>query len=355
MSLNSHSPMPTPVCAVFEPQVALLSSGMLEGDQVTAVHEHLADCAYCQYQLQEYQRLREDVLRLLLGGEHTTANGRPEPVATQDHRQAHPQDRGAGATDGPMYFTLEEIVRVSEQQPPVDMPRARDQRPPNRSGPKTLLTTLGVIAALLLLALLASSLFGLLRGGPTPATQPSPTVQKAFVPYTAAAPGLPCDANPRASTLWSGDQGTCLQNPAGTRLVAQGHLAAVMRWDASTSSLPGNYKVSVQVTLEGASTAKLEIDNTSGFFARLIECSPNRCDMDGSAGQICACDTSKPVTLAIVVTGRTETFYVGSTLLGSVTESNPLSPDSIGLGVTAAGTSAQGGLAVFANFAVVAV
>jgi hypothetical protein len=46
---------------------------------------------------------------------------------------------------------------------------------------------------------------------------------------------------------------------------------------------------------------------------------------------------------------------VNNTLLGGLTESDALHPDSTGLGVSASDPSAQGARAVFANFAVVAV
>jgi hypothetical protein len=218
------------------------------------------------------------------------------------------------------------------------------------------MTSLGAIAAVLLLAALATSLFSMLHGLRTPAAAPTPTptVQQPFVPYSAAAPGLPCDTNPQASALWSQDQGICLSSPPRTRLVAQGHLLAVMRWNAGTYHLPDNYQISVQVTLEGATTAKLQMDDDSRSLGHVIACSPNHCDLDGRANEACACDTSGPLALAIRVHGASESFYVGSTLLGTVTEASPLHPDSIGLGVTASDASAQGGQAVFANFAVAA-
>jgi hypothetical protein len=127
-----------------------------------------------------------------------------------------------------------------------------------------------------------------------------------------------------------------------------------MRWDANTYSLPSSYKISVQVTLEGATTAKLEMDDDSRSIGYVIECSPNHCDLAGQAGAACACDTAGPLTLSISVNGLSERFYAGGTLLGSAIEVSQLHPDSIALGVTASGSSAQGAQAVFANFAVVA-
>ena len=60
MNWNHHTstPAPTPLCAVFEPQVALLSSGMLEADQMEAVHEHLADGGLFIFDVNTAGRLR---------------------------------------------------------------------------------------------------------------------------------------------------------------------------------------------------------------------------------------------------------------------------------------------------------
>lgn len=349
MNMNHHTPTPapTPLCAVFEPQVALLSSGMLDAEQMESVHEHLADCAYCQLQLREYQRLREDLLRLLLGGAGAHGESRHSaPVASA----------GSGAAaDATARFTVEQIMRASAEEP-SDAPQPRRHAPQVLELPRhhRLMSALGAIAAMLVLALLAASLFGALRLLQTPALQPTPTPRGPFAPYSAAAPGLPCDHNAQASTLWSGDQGICLANPLRTRLVAQGHLLAVMRWDAGSYTLPENFKVSVQVTLEGDSTAKLQMDNGQSL-GHVIACRPNRCDVDGLSTKACACDTSGPLTLAIAVNGRNETFYAGTTVLGSATDPDPLQPDSIGLGVSASDPSAQGAQAIFANFAVTAI
>lgn len=357
MTMNSHTPAPTPtpLCAVFEPQVALLSSGMLEADEAAVVHEHLATCAYCQLQLHEYQRLREDVLRLLLGSEEISGHAHSSQ-GSQGAQRALNGATGSPALDRPAYFTLADIMHASVEQPPEVDEWRQAPRPPAAHRERRLLTSLGAIAAVLVLAVLTAAIFSSFLGSRSPATGPTPTatIQRPFVPYSAAAPGLPCDTNPQASTLWSEDQGTCLSNPPGTRLVAQGHLLAVMRWDAGTYSLPGSYKISVQVTLEGATTAKLQMDDDSRSIGHVIACSPNHCNLDGQPKEACACDTSRPLQLTISVNGSNERFSVGSTLLGSVTEASPLHPDSIGLGVTAADPSAQGGQAVFANFTVTA-
>ncbi len=119
MNMNSHTPAPTPtpLCAVFEPQVALLSSGMLEADEAAAVHEHLATCAYCQLHLNEYQRLREDVLRLLLGSEETSDHARSEHGSVRSQR-ALIGAAGGATLDRPAYFTLADILQASAEAPP---------------------------------------------------------------------------------------------------------------------------------------------------------------------------------------------------------------------------------------------
>ena len=187
---------------------------------------------------------------------------------------------------------------------------------------------------------------------------PTPTVHRPFMSYTAAAPGIPCDQNPQAQTLWSGDRGECLATPARTRLVAQGHLLAVMRWDAGSYDLPDNYKVSVQVTLMGNGTATLQIDlpiaNTGVMATHEIACSTDHCDVDGKSTAACACDSSGPLTLAIVVKGTVETYFVGSTQLATISEREELPAGSIALGVSALDPNTQEAQAIFANYAVVA-
>lgn len=367
--MNNHhgQPIPprkTPLCAVYEPMLALLALDELDAAQSASARAHLAGCPYCQQRLRETERsiaaVRHELLdHLLVEGTNVRGVGAiPTTSSMQMHESSQTAARGDPQSRAPIHLTMRDILAASAQAQPTahagDARTADVQRPVVLQHPNRLLSSLGAIAAVLLLALLAASLFRAFRAPSGPAVQPTPTIQRAFVPYTAAAPGLPCDTNAQASALWSGDQGICLQNPAGTRLVAQGRLAAEMRW-ANTTSLPDNYKISVQVTLEGASTAKLLVENSFTNNGYLIECSPNHCDFNGNASQECACDTSQALTLAIDVTGRTETFYAGSTELGSVTQSSPLRPDSVSLGVTAAGTSTQGGQAIFANFAVVAV
>ena len=70
--------------------------------------------------------------------------------------------------------------------------------------PSRSLRSLSAIAALLLFTLLVSALFGALRSRPDPAAEsmPTPTVHRPFMPYTAAAPGIPCDQNPQAQKLF---------------------------------------------------------------------------------------------------------------------------------------------------------
>ncbi len=367
---NHHSqpipPSPTPFCAVFEPMLALLALDELDAAQSASARAHLAECLYCQQRLRETERsiaaLRHELVDQLLveGADVRTGSAGATTSSARAYESSQTAARrGDPGKTAPIHLTMRDILAVSEQAQSNAGARsvrtADAQELVRPSHPRRWLSSLGAIAAVLVLALLAASLFWAFRGPTGPGVQTTPTVPPVSLPYTAAAPGLPCDTNAQVSALWSGDQGICLQNPARTRLVAQGNLAAEMRWDASTTSLPDNFKISVQVTLVGASTAKLQMDNSFGKDGYLIECSPNHCDVNGNTSQECACDTSQALTLAIVVTGRTQTFYVGSAELGSVTRTTPLRPDSVGLGVTAAGTSTQGGQAIFANFAVAAI
>lgn len=395
MSMNHHipPPAPTPLCALYEPLLALLLADELDAEQTRSVRTHLARCPYCQQRLRELERTVAALRHQLLVDDGTAQEGTAgtraesatfaEPVV-EPARTAAPSGTAPGEPQGwamhaPFHLTLQDIMLASQRAPadsladslpePTSPPTVRappgraeraSSRPPPSRLVSSLVSSLGAIAALLLLTLLVSALFGTFRSGRGPAAGPTPTpkAHNPFSGYYAAAPGLPCDQNPQASALWSGDRGECLANLARTRLVAQGHLLAVMRWDASSYTLPDNYTVSVQLTLEGSATAKLQIDlpiaNTGGEVTHVIACGTHHCDVDGKSTQACACDTSGPLTLAIVVKGTVETFSVGSVQLATATEVEALRVGSIALGVGTSDPTAQGAQAVFANFAVLA-
>jgi len=361
MTTNHRTPppLPTPLCALFDAQVALLGAGVLQAHDEAGVRAHLAECAYCRAQLREYERVSKTLRNLVRADADWAAGEGSPPIVHVDPQRP--------ASDGVTRITLDEIMRASQAKPESSGVQApgRSSFPPSQSrsgwvstSPRRLGAPLGALAAVLVLAVLAASLFGVVHfpRGPAGTSSPTPTPRVPYSPYSAAAPGLPCQP---ASGHWSGDSGQCLSNPPGTRLVSHGQLLAVMRWDATSYHFPDSFRVSVQVTLETANTAAtLEIDNKDVPLSHLITCDATTCSADPVAGRpplgTCRCAKAGPQTLAITVHGSEVRFFVGNTLLGRYTEPSAVQVNSIGLGVTVNSASAQGAQAVFANFAVVA-
>jgi tetratricopeptide (TPR) repeat protein len=75
---SSSRPVPTPLCALFERLVPLLSGGGLDVDEEISVRAHLAECAWCQALLASYEVV-DDALR-----EHLTPKPDEPPVITVD-------------------------------------------------------------------------------------------------------------------------------------------------------------------------------------------------------------------------------------------------------------------------------
>jgi virginiamycin B lyase len=161
MSLNHRtpppSPAPGPLCFIYKPQLALLALGKLDDDQANDVRAHLADCEYCQLHLREYEIVREAVARHF-GAE--AAAGREGALPGARVRSAAP------AADPPL--TLEEIMQAAEDTPPVST--AERPSPARQPSPRQRrLTALGAVAAVLVLSILAASLFT--HSGPRPPVQ----------------------------------------------------------------------------------------------------------------------------------------------------------------------------------------
>ncbi len=153
MSMNHHVPVPapSPLCAIYKPQLGLLVFDLLDADQAAELRSHLADCDYCQLHLREYEIVR-GVLYRHVGAEPSTP-GDAAPSATPRATRQRPV-----AMQAPPLFTLEDIMHASQQRqgsatqeptPPRRLSLIRNQK----------LTALGAIAAVLVLAMLAASLF----------------------------------------------------------------------------------------------------------------------------------------------------------------------------------------------------
>jgi hypothetical protein len=150
MTLNHHTPQPAPgpLCIIYQPQLALLALGKLDEDQANDVRSHVADCEYCQLHLREYEIVREAVARQF--GVEASAPRGALPPATR---------RRSTSPAAPPLLTLEDIMQTADK-PPAYAPtterrlQQREFLPRNRT-----LTALGALAAVLVLTLLAASLF----------------------------------------------------------------------------------------------------------------------------------------------------------------------------------------------------
>lgn len=159
MSRQPTSPRPTPqpLCAVYSPLLPLLRCSELSTEEQSAVEAHLQDCAWCQNQLATY-----DAVDAALRSHYQF----PAPAAAAPSRMLpllKLEDIEAADTE------LDDETNPDRPSPP-DTPSATFQLP----NPQ-LRSTLAAIAATLLIAILAVSLFTAF-GARTPAAVPTPTL-----------------------------------------------------------------------------------------------------------------------------------------------------------------------------------
>lgn len=170
MSMNHHRPLPAPrsLCALFTPRLSLLVLDKLDADEAAEVRAHLADCDYCQVRLREYEILR--------GALHRTFGVEPAQPATAVSGAT--RERAIRRTAPPV-FTLEDIMHAANQEDTSTSTSLQPRRLPEPSPRKRVLTALGAIAAVLVLSVLAASLFA--SRNPGPAVKTSDPVTKAYV------------------------------------------------------------------------------------------------------------------------------------------------------------------------------
>ena len=139
----------TSLCARYRPQLALLRTGALSPREAATLNEHILSCRWCQ-----------------------------EELATYDALDAAARQYLADVTFMPL--TLEDIMHATETPPAANvasMPGAsREIRPAAHRRPH--LSTLGPLAAVVLLALLAGLIFATHRTGTgvTVGGKPAPTI-----------------------------------------------------------------------------------------------------------------------------------------------------------------------------------
>ena len=177
-SASMPTPTPGPFCAVYAPLLPLLGARALTPGEEASLHEHLVDCAWCQNQLAAYATV-EDALR--------------QRYVSAPSAQS---------------LTLEDIMRASRSDPrPVETSHQASRQPlrttnlPDRTGssrsamrdresrgPKPW-ATLGALAAVALLVVLAAALFANLRSQ-TPGGAPATSVPATSVPAASCATTL---------------------------------------------------------------------------------------------------------------------------------------------------------------------
>jgi RNA polymerase sigma factor (sigma-70 family) len=153
MNEQNHfrQPAPQPLCAALEPLLPLLSLGKLEPDETAHVREHVATCTFCQRQLVEFDTVRDALRRF-----DTTPDGAAPEMLVSLEAILDAADGEGGEDDG-------------DDQAEVPLPHARSGstlRPvpdvAQRRG-QARLSALGALAAVLLLAVLATAIFRWLR------------------------------------------------------------------------------------------------------------------------------------------------------------------------------------------------
>lgn len=276
MNMNHHTPFPAPrpFCALVTPRLALLVLDKLDADEAAAARAHLAECDYCQWRLREYEILR-GALHRHFGVAPSVEQAQPATAVSDTTRE-----RAVRRTAPPL-LTLEDIMHAANQEDRSTATNQQPRRLPEPSPRKRRLTALGALAAALIVAVLAASLFASRNQGP--AAKPTPSsdpVTKAYVSvlqqyyqawYRAEVPeynqcSAPFEANAENPAQLQPLLAPCRPVEVAAITAAQtllDHLATTpppARWQAADSELKGALKVNV-----GFHTAKLRaIDAQSG-------------------------------------------------------------------------------------------
>ncbi|HEX8032736.1 MAG TPA: zf-HC2 domain-containing protein [Ktedonobacterales bacterium] len=136
---SGTSPVPTPMCIAFAPLLPLLAGGELSAEDAVATRTHLASCRWCQSQLATYDTLDAALRRHYGEGEHTIYFLSMEDVMSDFEQDA------------------QEITQPAYS--PLHSPVTPGGRPPR--GPTRQLSVIGAVAAVLLIALFAGTIYAL--------------------------------------------------------------------------------------------------------------------------------------------------------------------------------------------------
>jgi sugar lactone lactonase YvrE len=298
--------------------LSLLVLGHLDTDKAAEVQAHLAECDYCQWRLREYEIL-QGALNRHFGPEQAQL----APSATSVTRKG-PRRRTA-----PPLFTPEEIMHAADQE---DYDTPSTSSPPTPSLPtqtprRVTLTSFGALAAVLLLAFLAASLFAYFRthvGGPGttslpvgrlgstyPVGHPDDVIASATAIWVldSTEQGMLYRFDPRSKAvaaripvgLTSGSDRESLAVSDSSVWVAYSTEGELMRIDAQTNQLVTTYHFapnqlgSITVSPEavwaaetGANTL-LRIDPTTGNVVATVSVSNTPTSLAYGAGAVWAC------------------------------------------------------------------
>jgi heat shock protein HslJ len=153
---------PTPLCVRYRPQLALLHTGALSPREAAVLNEHISSCPWCQRELAAYDELDAAARQHLADVAFT-------PLTLEDimHATQTPRDANLASTHG----------------------ASREIRPALRRRPR--LSTLGPLAAVVVLALLAGLIFathssgaGVASGGKPKPTAPTHTANLTQTTWT---------------------------------------------------------------------------------------------------------------------------------------------------------------------------
>lgn len=216
MNTSGHGPLvPGPDCASYAPLLPLLGTGMLNAAQENRARRHTVGCFWCRAQLADYAvvdaALRRHIASLML--------------------------------DAPSQ-TVEEIMSLAETP-------LRKKRPiirPSSRGPRRLLSGVGALAAVLLLAVLFQLIFSQRADKPPrPAATalPTPTVHLSGLSIYITTAGLSAFRASDGSLRWG---------------------PAPLSWFGDSSAIAGGiiYDVNTIHSVNGATTKLVAVDASNG-------------------------------------------------------------------------------------------
>ena len=182
-------PAPRPLCAVFAPLLPLLAAGELDAEQEVAVRTHTAGCDWCSAKLATFGVVESALRRHYgdygdYGGIEDTAGSAFRPFALADIvRLADEGDENVD--DDEDDAALPTVSSLPRQTRLAARPRGRPSR-------------LAAVAAVLLVAVLAGTIFTLRAVAPALVPHPRSPVELAVFPNdqsapacTTSSPGLP--------------------------------------------------------------------------------------------------------------------------------------------------------------------